>query len=62
MYPALNIGPMVLPTAALVYLVGLWLLLYLAERTARLLDQDPELISSMVTTGLISGFIGARHT
>lgn len=62
MYPALNLGPLVLPTAALVYLLGVWLLLYVAEYSARLLDLDPERFSGLVTTGLIAGFVGARLT
>ncbi len=62
MFPAINIGPFVLPTAALIYLLGIWALLYLAENTARSLDLDPELMSALVTTGLIAGFVGARLT
>jgi phosphatidylglycerol:prolipoprotein diacylglycerol transferase len=62
MYPAINIGPLVLPTAALVYLLGIWALLYLTETAARALDLDPEVLSGLVTTGMIAGFIGARLT
>jgi phosphatidylglycerol:prolipoprotein diacylglycerol transferase len=62
MIPALNIGPLVLPTAAFVYIIGAWICLSLAERTAKWLDLDPEAMSGVVTAGLITGVIGARLT
>lgn len=62
MYPAINLGPLVLPTAAFIYLIGVWVCLVMAERFARRLDLDPELMSGLVTTGFIAGFIGARLT
>lgn len=62
MYPAINIGPLVLPTAALIYVLGVWLLLSIGERSARLLDLDEEDFAALVTTGLIAGFVGARLT
>jgi len=62
MIPAINIGPFVLPTAAFIYIIGAWLCLSLAERTARWLNLDPEAISGLVATGLIAGTIGARLT
>ncbi len=62
MIPAINIGPLVLPTAAFVYIIGAWVLLSLAERSARWLDLDPEAMSGLVTSGLIAGVIGARLT
>ena len=51
MYPAMNLGPLVLPTAALVYLLGLWVLLYLHRSRARLLDLDPEALSGWSPRG-----------
>ena len=62
MIPAINIGPLVLPTAAFVYIIGAWICLSLAERTAKWLDLDPETMSGVVTAGLITGVIGARLT
>ena len=62
MIPAINIGPLVLPTAAFVYIIGAWICLSLAERTAKWLDLDPETMSGLVTAGLITGVIGARLT
>jgi prolipoprotein diacylglyceryltransferase len=62
MYPAINLGPLVLPTSAFIYLIGVWVCLTLAERIARRLDLDPDTMSGLVTTGIIAGFIGARLT
>lgn len=62
MIPAVNIGPLVLPAAAFVIIIGAWICLSLAERTAKWLDLDPEAMSGLVTTGLIAGVIGARLT
>ena len=62
MIPAINIGPLVLPTAAFVYIIGAWLCMVLAERTAKWLDLGPQAMSGLVTTGLIAGVIGARLT
>lgn len=62
MYPAINLGPLVLPTAAFIYIIGVWVCLTVAERAARRLDLDTEIMSALVTTGIIAGFIGARLT
>ncbi|MFQ5436821.1 MAG: hypothetical protein ACE5FD_18345, partial [Anaerolineae bacterium] len=60
MYPAINIGSFVLPTAAFVYLVGVWFSLGLVERTARLLKQDPEKMYGTAVSGVVAGLVGAR--
>jgi phosphatidylglycerol---prolipoprotein diacylglyceryl transferase len=62
MIPALNIGPFVLPTAALIYIIGAWVCLTLAEKTATWLNLDADDISGLVTVGLIAGIVGARLT
>ena len=62
MYPAINLGPLVLPTAPFVTIIGAWVCLALAERTAGRLGLDKEAMSSLVTWGLAAGFIGARLT
>ena len=62
MIPAINIGPFVLPTAAFIYIIGAWVCLSMAERTATLLSLNPDNMSGLVTTGLIAGVIGARLT
>ena len=62
MIPAVNIGPFVLPTAAFVYIIGAWLCLSLAERSATWLNLDADNMSGLVSTGLIAGVVGARLT
>lgn len=62
MFPAINLGPLVIPTAAFTYIIGAWLCLTLAERVAKRLGQDPERITGLATAVLIIGIIGARLT
>lgn len=62
MYPAINIGPLVLPTSAFITIIGVWVCLTMVERVAHLLDLDAEIVSGLVTTGMIAGFAGARLT
>jgi phosphatidylglycerol:prolipoprotein diacylglycerol transferase len=62
MYPVINLGPLVLPTASFIILIGVWICLVLAERIARRLGLDHDIMSGLVTTGIIAGFIGARLT
>ncbi|MFQ5421733.1 MAG: prolipoprotein diacylglyceryl transferase family protein, partial [Anaerolineae bacterium] len=60
MYPAINIGSFVLPTAAFVDLGGGWFILGGGERTARLLKQDPEKMYGTAVSGVVAGLVGAR--
>lgn len=60
MLPYLNLGPIGLPTAPLVYLLGLWLALYAVDRAARRLGRDPEQHYALAAVALLGGFIGAR--
>src|SRR5690606_5500013 len=60
MLPYLNIGPIGLPTAPLVYLLGMWLSLYAVDRAARRLGQEPERLYAVASVALLAGFIGAR--
>ncbi|MBP6016299.1 MAG: prolipoprotein diacylglyceryl transferase [Candidatus Promineofilum sp.] len=60
MLPYLNLGPIGLPTAPLVYLFGLWLALYAVDRAARRLERDPEQHYAVAAVALLNGFIGAR--
>jgi phosphatidylglycerol---prolipoprotein diacylglyceryl transferase len=62
MFPAINLGPLVLPTAAFTFIIGIWASLTVAERSARRLGIDPDLMVSLVTYGLVAGFVGARLT
>lgn len=60
MYPAINVGPIVLPTAAFVYLAGIWLSLSLIERAAKKVGLDGENLYGTAVTGVAAGFVGAR--
>lgn len=60
MLPYLNIGPIGLPTAPLVYLIGMWFSLYAVDRAARRLGQEPERLYAVASVALLAGFIGAR--
>ena len=60
MYPSINLGPFVLPTAPAVYLLGIWLALSAVERAAKWLKQDAEWAYGVAATAVLVGFIGAR--
>jgi phosphatidylglycerol:prolipoprotein diacylglycerol transferase len=60
MYPAINIGSLVFPTAGLIYLIGAWISLSLVERAAKVLGQDPEPVYGIAAIFLFAGLIGAR--
>lgn len=60
MYPTLEIGPLVLPTAGLVYILGLWLALSAVERAAARLGLHVPATYTLAVTGVAAGFAGAR--
>jgi phosphatidylglycerol---prolipoprotein diacylglyceryl transferase len=60
MFPTLSLGPFVIPTAALVILVGVWLALSTVEWAAKALDDDAVAVYSLATIGLVAGIVGAR--
>lgn len=62
MFPAINIGPFVLPTAAFIYLIGIWVCLTVGERAARHLGLHPDIMSGLLGAGLLAAFVGARLT
>ncbi|MBK8903679.1 MAG: prolipoprotein diacylglyceryl transferase [Anaerolineaceae bacterium] len=62
MFPTLNVGGVVFPTAGLVILLGTWLGLALGERTARRVEQNQQLMYGVAVTAVFAGFIGARLT
>jgi phosphatidylglycerol:prolipoprotein diacylglycerol transferase len=62
MFPTLNIGGLVFPTAGLIIILGAWLGLSLVERTAVRVQQNRELIYGVAATAVFVGFIGARLT
>jgi phosphatidylglycerol:prolipoprotein diacylglycerol transferase len=62
MFPTLPLGPAVLPTAAIAYLLGFWLALTAVERAAKRLKHDVAPIYNLATVGLVAAIIGARLT
>ncbi|MCA9919017.1 MAG: prolipoprotein diacylglyceryl transferase [Anaerolineales bacterium] len=62
MFPTLNLGGLVFPTAGLIIILGIWLILSLVERTAVRTNQNPQLIYGVAATAVFVGFIGARLT
>jgi len=62
MYPALNFGPFVIPTAGLVYIIGAWISLSTIERAAKQLKLNPEPVYGVGATALFAGLLGARLT
>lgn len=62
MFPTLNIGGLVFPTAGLIIILGTWLGLSLVERTAVRVQQNPQRIYGVAATAVFVGFIAARAT
>lgn len=60
MLPIVQIGPLALQTPGLMYLLGLWLGLALAEKFAPRRGMKPETLYNLVLTSLIAGILGAR--
>lgn len=60
MFPTISLGPLVLPTIGVVYLVGLWFSLNQIERAARRLGLNAETVYGLAVTGLVAGLIGGR--
>ena len=60
MLPYLNLGPIGLPTAPLIYIAGAWLALFAVDRAARRLGQAAEPVYALASLALLTGFIGAR--
>ena len=60
MFPTINIGPFVFPTAGIVYLLGAYLSLTLIERATKRLQLNVEATYGVAVTGLLVGFVAAR--
>jgi prolipoprotein diacylglyceryl transferase len=60
MFPILQIGPLALQTPGLMYLLGLWFGLSLAEKFAPRRGVSADTLYNLVFTGLIAGILGAR--
>jgi len=60
MLPTLDLGPLVLPTAGLVFIAGAWLVLSATERAAKKLALNAEASYTLVAIMMAAAFIGAR--
>lgn len=60
MYPTISLGPLVLPTAGLIYIIGAWLVLSIIERVAARLGLEAEKIYGLSALMLAAAFLGAR--
>ena len=60
MYPALNLGPLVIPTAVFALLLGGWLALTVVERAAPRVGGVPAQLYALATAMIVAGIVGAR--
>jgi phosphatidylglycerol:prolipoprotein diacylglycerol transferase len=60
MLPTISIGPLVLPTTGLVYILGAWLVLTVVERAAKFTGASVQPTYGVAFVGMLAGFIGAR--
>ena len=60
MLPSLDIGPLVLPTAPLVLISGIWLALFAVEKAAERVGAHVVWSYNLATYGLVAAFLAAR--
>jgi phosphatidylglycerol:prolipoprotein diacylglycerol transferase len=60
MFPTINLGPFVFPTAGIVYLVSAYIALTLIERAAKRLALNVEATYGVAVVGLMAGIVAAR--
>ncbi|MGB3715015.1 MAG: prolipoprotein diacylglyceryl transferase family protein [Candidatus Promineifilaceae bacterium] len=60
MLPNISLGQLVIPSNGLVFIVGMWIVLTVVERSARKLKLEPETTYTLAAISLAAGFIGAR--
>lgn len=60
MLPILHLGPLAMPTAGLVLILGLWLGLKASEYAARQAALNPDEVYNLILAGLATGIVGAR--
>jgi len=60
MFPTINLGYFVFPTAGLLYIFGAYLCLTVIEKAAVSLKLSPQKIYAVGAMGLLSGVVGAR--
>lgn len=62
MFPTISLGPLVLPSAGIIYILGAWVALSIVERAARALKLTTEHVYGLAAISLAAGFVGARLT
>jgi phosphatidylglycerol:prolipoprotein diacylglycerol transferase len=60
MLPVLQIGPLALPTARLLWLLGIFLGISLMERFARRRGENADLLANLILLGGVIGMVSAR--
>lgn len=60
MLPTINVGPLVISSASLVYILGIWIALLAIEKAAGLLKLHVPWTYNLATIGLAGGFVAAR--
>jgi phosphatidylglycerol:prolipoprotein diacylglycerol transferase len=60
MLPVLNLGPLALPVPVIVFLAGIWICIYLAEKYSARFGLTPSKISSLIILMLTVCILGAR--
>ena len=61
MYPVLDLGPFVIPTAGLVYILGAWFILSLVERAALRLGLNVPDTYGTAVVALAASYVPARR-
>lgn len=60
MFPIISLGPLSLPSAPLILLIGFWLGSSLAERKFKAAGKDPDQLGKIIWYTLLAGIAGAR--
>lgn len=62
MWPTISLGRVTLPSAGLIYILGIYVALVVVERAARRLSLPHATLYSLAANALLAGFVGARLT
>lgn len=62
MWPTISLGRVTLPSAGLIYILGIYVALVVVERAARRLRLPHVALYSLAANALLAGFVGARLT
>lgn len=60
MLPTIEVGPLVIPSAGLVYILGIWVALTAVEKAAARLDLKVPATYGVAVSALATGFVAAR--